>query len=47
MYLVCDIPSRLAVEFISLTKAETDPASQRARIFATLSAEASMSASRA
>jgi len=41
------MPSAVAVLFISVTNDETEPASQRARIFATLSAEASSSASRA
>lgn len=41
------MPSEAAVEFILDRKALTEPASQRARIFATLSAEASMRASSA
>jgi len=41
------MPSLRAAAFISATKVGTEPASQRARIFAMLSAEASISASRA
>jgi hypothetical protein len=41
------MPNLAAVWFISVTKAETEPASHLARTFATLPAEASSSASRA